>query len=66
MVKRKKKTQGRSQADVRPAPERLKHLIVSGEDILINALSHCFAEDDFCRPDEIERLIEESGDWIMC
>lgn len=39
----------------------LKHLVVNSKDIMLDDFSRCFAEDDFCRLDEIENVIEESG-----
>ncbi len=41
--------------------ELLKHLIVHSEEMMLDYFSRCFAEDDFCRLDEIESVIEESG-----
>lgn len=39
----------------------LKYLIANSEDIMIEAFSRCFAEDRFCRLDEIERIVQKSG-----
>ena len=41
--------------------ELLKHLIAHSEEMMLDYFSRCFAEDDFCRLDEIESVIEESG-----
>lgn len=39
----------------------LKHLIVHSEDMMAEAFSRCFAEEDFCRLEEIERAVQQSS-----
>ena len=39
----------------------LKHLIVHSEDMMTEAFSRCFAEEDFCRLEEIERAVQQSS-----
>ena len=39
----------------------LKHLIVNSEEMMIDHFSRCFAEDDFCRLEEIEQVVCASG-----
>ena len=47
--------------ECRTTRELLKHLIAHSEEMMLDYFSRCFAEDDFCRLDEIESVIEESG-----
>lgn len=47
--------------DLKNTKHLLKHLIDNSEDIIIDAFSRCFAEDDFCRLDEIEKTVQNSS-----
>lgn len=48
------------QEKIKKTKQLLKHLINNSEDMMIDAFSRCFAEDDFCRLKEIERTIRAS------
>ena len=48
------------QEEIKKTKQLLKHLISNSEDMMIDAFSRCFAEDDFCRLEEIERTIRAS------